>query len=106
MGQWAYHWVWLDFYVPVWPNLVASLIVYVFVLAKIRALRKLHEELKELHARQHAEHMAALNLDTPGGLAVIVAEVRDAKAAAESAHAAVKTLTAVRGQPAPPWRKT
>lgn len=101
MGHWLYHWLWLDFYVPVWPNIVASLVVYVFVMVKLRALRKLHEELRDLHER-HREELAKAHQ----GLSAVIAEARDAKAAAESAHAAIKTLAAVRGQPAPPWRKT
>jgi uncharacterized membrane protein YcjF (UPF0283 family) len=106
VGNWAYHWLYQDFWAPLWPNLAASAVVYVFVLARLRALRKLHEELTALQAKHHAEHMDSLNPDTPGGLSAVLSEVRDAKAAAESAHAAIRALASVRGTPAPPWRRT
>lgn len=101
MGSWLYHYLYQDFYSPVWPNLVASLVVYVSVMVKLRALRKLHEELRDLHER-HREELAKAHK----GLSAVIAEARDAKTAAESAHAAIKTLAAARGLPAPPWRKT
>ena len=44
-------------------------------------------------------HADALDLDTPGGLAAVMAEVREAKAAAQSAQAAVETLAALYAKP-------
>lgn len=65
MGQWAYHWLVLDLWYPVWPNLAASLIVYTFVVLKLRAIRELHEETKRMHERFHHEHMEALSSLAP-----------------------------------------
>jgi hypothetical protein len=62
-------------------------------------------ELDEIKDRLSV-HADLLNPDTPGGLAAILSEVKDAKMAAESAHAAVKALAVVRPNPAPPWRRT
>ena len=68
MGQWFYHWIYLDGWCPIWPNLAASLIVYVFVFLKMRSMTKLHEEQVRLHKqmlevqnRHHQEHMDALS---------------------------------------------
>jgi hypothetical protein len=98
---WLYHWVYLDFYAPVWPNIIASILVAAWVTLRLRAGRRLQEQIRDLHERHHAEHMAALSLDTPGGLAAVMSEVRDAKTAAESAHGAVQALgVAVKPRPA------
>jgi hypothetical protein len=67
VGQWFYHWIYLDAWCPIWPNLAASLIIYVFLLVKMRSITKLHEEqvklhdeLKALHTEHHHEHMRML----------------------------------------------
>lgn len=60
MGHFFYHWVWMDLWGPVWPNLVASLVVYVFVFLKMRALADLHKEITSLQVRHHEEHMSIL----------------------------------------------
>jgi hypothetical protein len=92
VGDLLYRWLWQDLYVPLWPNVLASGVVYVLVLVKLQALRRLHEETRDMHERHHEEHMAALDLGTAGGLAAIMAEVRAAKTAAEAAHGAVQAL--------------
>ncbi len=102
-GAWLYHWVYLDFYAPVWPNIIASILVAAWVTMKLRATRRLQEQIRDLHERHHAEHMAALDLTTPGGLAAVMAEVRAAKTAAESAHGAVQAL-GVAAKPRPARR--
>lgn len=65
MGQWAYHWLYQDLWIPLWPNLAASLVVYVFMWVKLRSMQKMHAELKEMHLRHHAEQMQAIRSDTP-----------------------------------------
>ena len=62
MGQWLYHWVYIDAWCPIWPNLAASLIVYVFVFLKVRSMQeiqkeqvKVHQELKALHQENVAK---------------------------------------------------
>jgi hypothetical protein len=101
MGNLLYHWLWQDLYVPLWPNVLASGVVYVLVLVRLRALRRLHEEIRDIQARHHEEHMAALDLSTSGGLAAVMAEVRAAKTAAEAAHGAMQALgVAVKPRPA------
>ena len=95
MGGWTYHWLYLDFWCPLWPNIAASAVVYAFVVVKLHAMQKLHEETLALTARHHREHMQALDLDTPGGLAAVVSEVKDAKNAAQTAEEAMKMLTSV-----------
>lgn len=42
-------------------------------------------------------HADALDLETPGGLAAVIAEVREAKSASESALAEVRALIAISG---------
>jgi hypothetical protein len=50
-----------------------------------------HAELDDIKARLET-HADALSLETPGGLAAVMAEVRAAKTAAEAAHGAVQAL--------------
>jgi len=60
VSAWLYHWIYLDAWVPIWPNLAASLVVYIFVYLKMRSLAKVHEELKTLHIQHHREQMQAI----------------------------------------------
>jgi hypothetical protein len=63
VGQWFYHWFYLDAWCPIWPNLAASLIIYVFLIVKMRSITKLHEEQVRLHdelTEHHREHMRIL----------------------------------------------
>ncbi len=77
----------------VWSNLLASAICAAIVWWRLKArIVAHHVETRLRDERHHAEHMAALSLDTPGGLAAVMSEVRDAKAAAEGAHGAVQAL--------------
>jgi hypothetical protein len=85
----------------IWGNLVAGVLVAAWVSLKARSQRKLHEEIREMHERHHAEHMNALSLDSPGGLAAVMSAAQDARAAAESAHGAVQGLALVAGAPKP-----
>ncbi len=59
MGDWLYHWVWADFWTPVWPNLAASFVLYIAVYLKMRSLAKLHVQMMALHTRHHREQMQA-----------------------------------------------
>jgi hypothetical protein len=61
VAHWIYRWVIEDLWYPLWPNLAASLVVYVFVWLKLRAMQEMHRELKDLHNRHHAEHMEAIS---------------------------------------------
>jgi hypothetical protein len=92
VGHWLYHWLYQDFWAPLWPNLAASLVVYAFVAAKLRAIRRLHEETRAMHARHHAEHMDALDPDTGGGMGDVLAEVRKGR---EDFQQVLATLTAL-----------
>ena len=105
MGGFLYHWVYLDFWCPLWPNIAASAVVYAFVTVKLRTMQKLHEETLAVQARHHKEHMRQLDLDTPGGLAAVVSEVKDAKAAAQTAEEAMKMLTTVLAPKTPMTKK-
>lgn len=51
MGNWLYHWVYIDGWCPIWPNLAASLIVYVFVFFKVRAMQDLQKEQVRMHQK-------------------------------------------------------
>jgi hypothetical protein len=59
--QFFYHWVWLDFYIPVWPNIAASLVIFFFLIAKLRAMDKMHklhhQQAMQLAKDHHEEAM-------------------------------------------------
>ena len=86
----------------VWSNLLASAICAAFVWWRLRARIIAHHAAMLIQAdRHHAEHMAAVDLKTPGGLTAVMDEVRRAVTAAESAHGAVQALgVAVKPRPA------
>ena len=86
----------------VYSNLLASAICAVLVWWRIRA-RMIAHHLEQLAQkdRHHAEHMDALSLETPGGLAAVMSAVQDTKMAAESAHGAIQGLALVTGTPKP-----
>ena len=86
----------------VWSNLVASAICSVVIWWRLRARIIAHHAAMLIQAdRHHAEHMAAVDLKTPGGLTAVMDEVRRAVTAAESAHGAVQALgVAVKPRPA------
>jgi hypothetical protein len=57
-----YHLLVIDIYDPVWPNIVASLMCFFGVLAKLRAmekLRKLHHHQAMQQAQAHHEAVLA-----------------------------------------------
>ena len=85
----------------VYGNIQASLLVAAWVTAQARSVRVLQAEMRDMHERHHAEHMNALSLDSPGGLAAVMSAAQDAKSAAESAHGAVQGLALVTGTPQP-----
>ena len=86
----------------VYSNLLASAICAALVWWRLRAKMIAHHlEQAAQRERHHAEHMDALDLDTPGGLAAVMAEVKDARMAAESAHGAMQGLALVAGTPKP-----
>jgi len=86
----------------VYSNLLASAICAALVWWRIRARMIAHhvEQLAQ-RDRHHAEHMDALSLETPGGLAAVMAEVKDARMAAESAHGTIQGFALVTGAPEP-----
>jgi hypothetical protein len=55
LGHWIYHWVWLDFYVPVWPNIAASAVLGTAVFMKLHAMHKLHKRHFDWHKDQGKE---------------------------------------------------
>ena len=89
----------------VYSNLLASAICAVFVWWRLR-VRMVAHHLEQLAQRDqhHAEHMNALSLDTPGGLAAVMDEVRRAVTAAESAHADIKALGVIGAKAKTPRR--
>lgn len=58
-----------------------------------------HAELDRIRAALDA-HADLLNPETPGGMAAVIAELRQARMAAESAQAATQALSAI-ARPAP-----
>jgi hypothetical protein len=57
--HWLYHWVWLDFYVPIWPNIAASILCASWVVVRLRKLRQLHiQHHQELLDAQQTHHEA------------------------------------------------
>jgi hypothetical protein len=50
--HWLYHWVYLDFYIPVWPNIAASAVLGPVVWMKLHAIHKLHKQHFEWHKDQ------------------------------------------------------
>jgi hypothetical protein len=56
--------------VPVWPNIVASLFCFAFILVKLRALDKLHklhhQEAMQLAKDHHAEVMGSAPTSSAG----------------------------------------
>jgi len=101
MSVLAYYFGWYTG--AVWSNLIASVICVGVAWWRLRA-RMIAHHLEQLAQkdRHHAEHMDALSLETPGGLAVVMAEVKDARMAAESAYGAVQGLTLMAGGTAKP----
>ena len=85
----------------VYGNILASLLVAIWVTVQSRSIKTLQAEAREMREKHHAEHMNALSLETPGGLAAVMDVARDAKCAAESAHGAVQGLALVTGTPQP-----
>ena len=55
MTHWLYHWIVQDFYVPVWPNLVAEAVVTAFLWSKLHAMHKLHRDHFQWHKDQGKE---------------------------------------------------
>lgn len=49
MIGWFHHWVFVDFWVPVWPNIAAAIVMSTFIVRKTRGyLAAHHESLKQL----------------------------------------------------------
>ena len=65
MLAWLHHWIWVDLYVPVWPNIAASLALAIWVGFRLHVLRKLHLALHDLQHQHHREHMEAIRQITP-----------------------------------------
>lgn len=49
MGEWLHHWVYMDFWAPVWPNIAAGVIMSTWIIQRVRKHFKRHHE--PLHAR-------------------------------------------------------
>lgn len=39
-----HHWLYDDFYVPIWPNIIASIIMAIWVYGRLKALERLHKK--------------------------------------------------------------
>jgi len=89
----------------VWGNLLASLLVFMWVTTQTRSIRAVQAEIRDLQVRHHAEHMAALDPATPGSMGAVMSEVKDAKNAAETSAEAMKLLTSVLKPKTPMTRK-
>jgi len=89
----------------VWSNLLASAICGILIWWRLR-VRMITHHLEQMAQRDqhHAEHMNALSLDTPGGLAAVMDEVRRAVTAAESAHEDIKALGVIGAKAQTPRR--
>ena len=64
MQHFLYHWLWVDFWTPVWPNIVASLVIWGFMWFWVRSMRDLKAEMtevKERQAKHHKELKQAIN---------------------------------------------
>lgn len=52
---WLYHWIYADFWIPVWPNLAASVFIWAFMWWKLRAIQEAHKVhallTRELHEK-------------------------------------------------------
>src|SRR5215475_12492973 len=101
VGDFLFRWVFADFWVPLWPNIIASILVGAWVGLKLRAARRLHEELKAMHERHHAAVTSVLDPATPGGMGALLAELRDVKADVAANRAATEALAAITAKPAP-----
>lgn len=44
MTEFLYHYLWLDMYVPIWPNIAASAILAAWALRKFVKIEKLHRK--------------------------------------------------------------
>jgi hypothetical protein len=68
MVAFLYHWFWLDLYIPVWPNIVASLFCFAFILVKLRTMEKLrklhHREAMQLAQAHHTEMLSRFPSET------------------------------------------
>lgn len=49
---------WNDIGIPIWPNLVASLIVWLFLRFQTAAIKEEHRLAEERHQQRHAEILA------------------------------------------------
>lgn len=49
MIAFLYHWIWLDFWIPVWPNLAASLFLWILAWWKLQAMHRLQKAHLEIH---------------------------------------------------------
>jgi len=111
------HTLWLFFSWPggfIWGNVgampVCGLIAAVFAfVCRDRLGRALsgfwhrhfgHRAELDAIRKQLGAHADALDLGTPGGLAAVMAEIRETRTAAESALAGVQALAAVAAKPA------
>lgn len=55
MGAWLHRWVYVDFFVPVWPNIAAALVMSTWIIRRVRTHLKNHHisiEEKIKHAIQ------------------------------------------------------
>lgn len=48
---WFHHWLYLDLYVPLWPNLAADLVLSTWILRRVKKhLHRHHEAIKAVVA--------------------------------------------------------
>lgn len=73
------HHLWIlflrDVYTPIWPNIAASAILYVFVQFKLNAMKKVQKVEAELRHEELKAHVADLfDPTTPGGITDVLAQ--------------------------------
>lgn len=49
---WFHHWLYLDLYIPLWPNLAADLVLSTWILRRVKKhLHRHHEAIKAVVAK-------------------------------------------------------
>ena len=49
MSAWFHHWIVVDFYDPVWPNIAASILCAVWAVRRVKIHLKRHHQLMMCH---------------------------------------------------------
>jgi hypothetical protein len=51
----VHHWIYEDLYIPLWPNILASFVVYLIVMFKVDSLKELQRLESERAEERHQE---------------------------------------------------